>query len=58
MLKRKVSCTFKRKNILEIKERIYPHDGFHDLGNGQRINGRADGLPGFVARAFTARGFF
>jgi hypothetical protein len=24
MLKRKVSCTFKRKNTLEIKERIYP----------------------------------
>lgn len=24
MLKRKVSFTFKRKNILEIKERIYP----------------------------------
>jgi len=27
MLKRKVSFTFKRKNILEIKERIYPLAG-------------------------------
>jgi hypothetical protein len=24
MQKRKVPCTFKRKNILEIQERIYP----------------------------------
>ena len=26
MLKRKVSCTFKRKNIREIKERIYQNN--------------------------------